>query len=309
MHIALLCATNRGFRVAEFLLERCASHQVTVVSFRETPWEPRYFNAIRDLARAKGQAFHEARDVSQPQWESFWTANPVDLMLLVSWRYIVPMSVLDRVRLGAYVIHDSLLPKYRGFAPTVWAMINGEKETGATLFKAVEALDAGGIVDQRSVAIGARDTIADVVENVTLRYIDILNVNLDAMLQGEVTLRRQDHRLATYTAKWTPDDARIDWRQNVLSVHNLVRATTKPYPGAFTSLDGRKLTVWSAELLDAPLHYVSCAPGRIIERCEDYGCVALASDGPIMLRQVQFEGEAPVSADRALKSVSQTLGR
>ena len=308
MHIALLCATNRGLRVARTLLNRSAGLRVSVFSFRETPWEPRYLDAIRDLTQSHHQTFHEARDVSHPKWQAFWDANPVDLMLLVSWRYMAPMSVLGRARLGAYVMHDSLLPKYRGFAPTVWAMMNGETETGATLFKAVEALDAGDIVDQRRVPIAPHDTIAHVVESVTNRYIELLEDNLESMLAGSAPLRQQDHSLATYTVKWTPGDAAIDWRDSALNVHNLIRATTKPYPGAFTTLDGRKLTVWSAELPAMPRPFVSRAPGRVVERLPDFGCVVLAGDGPIVLKQTQFENEAPISADKALTSVSQTLG-
>ena len=309
MHIALFCATNRGYRVAKFLLNRSADIRVSVFSFRETPWEPRYFDAIRDLTQAQGQSFHVARDVSHPKWRAFWDANPVDLMLFVNWRYIVPLSVLGRARLGAYVMHDSLLPKYRGFAPTVWAIMNGEAETGATLFKAVEALDAGDIVDQRRVPILPHETIADVVEKVTNLYIELLDENLESLLDGRAPLTKQDHRRATYTVKWTPGDAEIDWRASAASIYNLIRATTKPYTGAFTRLDGRKLTVWSAELPPAPRHFVASAPGRVIERLPDCGCLALTGDGPIMLKTVQFEGDAPMSADKALKSVSQTLGR
>ena len=311
MHIAVLCATNRGYRCAERLMTKWGGpgRRFTIFSFRETPWEPPYLDSIASLARQHGQAFHQTRDVAHPKWDAFWRDAEVDLLFLISWRYMIPAAILRRPRLGAYVLHDSLLPKYRGFAPTVWAMINGERETGVTLFEAVEALDAGDIIDQRAVAIAEDDAIAEVVENVTLRYLEMLDRNMPALLAGGAKLMPQDHSAATYTAKWTPADARIDWRKSARQIYNLIRATTRPYPGAFTTIDGRKLTIWSAAMPATSRRFASHAPGRVVERLEGVGCAVLTGDGVILVKEAQFEGEAPVTIDMALKSYSLTLGR
>ncbi len=308
MHIVLLCATDRGYRFAERVFDIGQEHSFTVFSFQETPWEPPYFADIRRLALERGHEFNEARFVGQPKWDSFWEDSSVDLIIMVSWRYLVPACVYGRSRQGAYVFHDSLLPKYRGFAPTVWAIRNGERETGVTLFQAVDDVDAGDIVDQRSVVIGASDAVADVMERVSQIYLDMIRDYFASLLSGNVKKKPQNHKEATFTCKWTPMDGEINWRGSSQSVFNLIRATGKPYPGAFTYLDNRKLTVWTAELPSPPRRYVSPAPGRVVEIQHGIGSLVLTAEGCILLKKVQFEGEPAMNASEALNSLSQTLG-
>lgn len=308
MHIVILCATDRGIQFAKHVFKLGAGHRFTVFSFPETPWEPKYFDDLRGMVEGHGHQFHQARNVAHRKWNAFWS-DPVDLLLMVSWRYLVPSNIYRRARLGAYVFHDSLLPKYRGFSPTVWAMINGETETGVTLFEVTEEVDAGDIVDQRAVAIGFTDKIADVVGRVTDAYLKMIEDNLCALLSGNVQARPQNHDQATYTCKWMPADAQIDWRESAESIYNLVRATSHPYPGAYTFLDGRKLTVWSAELPRATRKYVSSLPGRVVRSEPGIGTTVLTGDGSILLKDVQLENEPIANAASILKSPSLTLAR
>ncbi len=308
MHIALLCATERGYRFAKLLFELERGHSYTIFSFRETAWEPPFLDDIRALTLANNQRFIEARNVARASLASYWRDNPVDLMLMISWRYIVPREIFGLARRGSYVFHDSLLPRYRGFAPTVWAIINGERETGVSLFRVADELDAGDIVTQRSVAIGENDTIAAVMERVTQTYLDIAECRIAELLSGSVQLTPQDHSEATYTCKWTPADACIDWNSSARAIHNLVRATSRPYPGAYTFLDGRKLTVWSAALPRDARHYVTKAPGRVLRCQPGLGATVLTGDGVILLQSVQLEGEPIVNAASLLRSPSLTLG-
>ena len=309
MHVVLLCATNRGFRVAERLFAIGPEHDFTVFSFRETAWEPPFLDDIQTLTQAKGHRFIQARDVSKPSLRDFWRGQPVDLMLMVNWRYIVPADVYSRAKRGGYVFHDSLLPKYRGFSPTVWAMINGERETGVTLFRVAEDYDAGDIVEQVAAPISDHDTIGDVVERVSLQYLDLIERNFAKLLDGSVKCFPQDHTQATYASKWTPADARIDWTRNSRDIYNLIRATTRPYPGAYTCLDGRKLVVWSAELDPGARIYVSQAPGRVVETHANGAVTVLTGDGSIALKSVQLDGGEPADAASLLKPPSQTLGK
>ena len=133
MRIALFCATRRGQRFLQKLHELRPEADLLVFSFAEEPWEPPFLDDIRRLTLDCGGQFFEAKQVGAARWADLWESTPVDLMLAVSWRYIIPPRVYERARLGAYVFHDSLLPEYRGFSPTVWAMINGEDHTGVTL--------------------------------------------------------------------------------------------------------------------------------------------------------------------------------
>lgn len=305
--IALLCATQRGVRVLRRLIELAPHAELLVCSFPEEGDEPRFLAAVRELAEAHGARFVETRNVGSARLEPLWRDTPPDLLLAVSWRYLVPRGVYERATRGAFVFHDSLLPRYRGFAPTVWAIVNGEDHTGVTLFEMVDAVDAGRIVDQRRVPIGDDDAIPDVLERVTEVYVELLAANLDALLAGTAPRVPQDESCATYTCRRAADDNRIDWRASTRAIHDLVRAVTRPYPGAFTSLDGRRLRVWSAAPLpDAP-RYVGRVPGRVVAADGDAVHV-LTGDGLLVVREVQLDGGEPMPAAALLKPHATTLG-
>jgi len=308
MRIALLCATRRGYRALEKLIACRPEVERVVFSFREEAWEPPFLDDIRRLTLESGGQFFEARQVGSHKLSSFWESTPVDLMLVVSWRTMIPPHVYRRPRLGAFVFHDSLLPEYRGFSPTVWAILNGEDHTGVTLFEIAEGVDSGDIVDQVRVPIGADDPIASVLERVTETYLALLERNLDRLLAGAAPRRPQDHARATYTCRRLPEDNRIDWSAPTVPVYNLVRAVSTPYPGAYTYLEGRRLRVWEVRRLpDAPC-YVGRVAGRVVEVRRGEGSVVLTGDGALLLTRVQPEGGEAVCAADLLHSLGQTLG-
>lgn len=305
MHIVLLGATRRGCRVLEKLIALAPDAELTVFSFREEPHEPPFLDDMRALAEAHGAQFYAARRIGAQR--EFWAATPVDLMLVVSWRYLIPAEIYRRPARGTFVFHDALLPEYRGFAPTVWAMINGEDHTGATLFAIADAVDSGDIVAQQRVPIAPDATIAEVIEDVTQAYLDLLQANLPALLAGTAARTPQDQRRATFTCKRLPDDNRLDWTQPTTSLYNLIRAVTAPYPGAFTTLAGRKLIVWAARPVER--RYVGRVPGRVVEVRPGEGSVVLTGDGALLITEVQLDGEPRVGAADVLNSLAQTLGR
>jgi methionyl-tRNA formyltransferase len=309
VRIALLCATRRGFRFLTRLSELAPDADLLVFSFPEEAGEPRFLDDIRDFARARGAEFVEARKVGADRHRAIWNRAPVDLLFAVSWRYMIPSAVYGHTRLGSYVFHDSLLPAYRGFAPTVWAMVNGESQTGVTLFEMAEAVDSGPIVDQRAVPIGTDDTIADVLDRVTDTYNALLEANIAQLLDGTAPRRAQDESLATFTCKRIADDARIDWTQSARRVHDLIRASTRPYAGAFTMVAGKRLRIWEAQqLLPAPT-YVGRIPGRVVQIVPGSGTIVLAGDGAVLVRRVQLDDGAEIDATQVLDSLGQTLGR
>ncbi len=310
MHIILLCATQRGLRVLKTLLELLPpDSKLTVFSFAEDPWEPPFLDDIRAAAEAGGAAFYEARQVGSKHLAHFWETAAPDLMLMVSWRYLVPAHIFERPRRGAFIFHDSLLPAYRGFAPTIWAIINGENHTGVTLFRIADAVDSGEIVDQQQVPIGADETIAVVLARVTETYLQLLRKHFAALLAGTAPHTPQDHTKATFTCKRLPEDNRIDWTQPTQPIYNLIRAVTQPYPGAFTSLNGQKLFVWAAERLPDFPPYVGRVAGRVLQVQAGRGVVVLTGDGALLLTEVQLENQARQRADLVLNSIQLTLGR
>jgi methionyl-tRNA formyltransferase len=282
------------------------SSQLLVFCFREESHEPPFIDAIRQLVTDHGGLFVETRKLGSDQHQELWR-NPPDILFAVSWRFMIPLSVFEVPRLGSYVFHDSMLPAYRGFSPTVWAMLNGEKSTGVTLFKMAEEVDSGDIIAQEPVKIGPDETIADVMEHVTKTYLEILERNFEALIQGRAIIRQQKHSEATFTCRRLPQDNRINWAGSAREIFNLIRAVTRPYSGAYCFWNGSKLTIYGAKRLMDFQKYVGRIPGRVVEIRKGEGVVVLAGEGAILLTEVQLESEPSQRADAILKSISITL--
>lgn len=308
MHrILLLCATQRGYLFLEKLIEISPDSEIYVFSFREEPNEPLFFDDIRELTLANGGQFFETKRFCCDSMVSFWEHTPVDLMLVVSWRYMIPAEIYTKPNFGTYVFHDSLLPKYRGFSPTVWAMINGEKQTGVTVFRITEEVDAGDIIDQEIVPIGCDDTIADVMERMTMSYLHLLENNFNALIDGSADAYPQDHSQATYTCKRIADDNKIDWTWPTDRIYDFIRALTSPYTGAYSYLGGKKITIWAAKRLPDFKSYVGSIPGRIVQIIHNTGSIILTVDGALLLTEVQVAGGDIICASEVLKSLEITL--
>lgn len=304
MRIALFCATRRGLLFLRKLKELAPGAELVVFSFKEEPHEPPFLEEIRREAQAEGGAFNEVMR-SSPGDVLPALAEGFDLLFAVSWRYLIPPVVYQRARIGSFALHDSLLPKYRGFSPTIWAMINGERETGATLFEMTERADEGAIVDQQGVEILESDTIAEVLERVTESYLRLLERNIAALLAGKWQSMAQDHSQASYCRKRRVEDNRIDWNRPTREVLNLVRALTRPYPGAFTSMNGGKVRIWSAASGGEVVR--NGAAGKVLAIAGD-ACMVGTADGAVAVHEVQVEGEEARPAADVLGEVGKVLG-
>jgi methionyl-tRNA formyltransferase len=173
-----------------------------------------------------------------------------DLLLALGWYYMVPRQVRESAPLGCAGIHASLLPKYRGWAPIPWAMINGEAKTGVTFFYLNDGVDNGDIIAQERFSIDPSDTCATVYEKATQASVKILREFLPLIAAGNAPRIPQDESQATYFPQRKPEDGLIDWSWSAKRIRDFIRAQTRPYPGAFTYLEGKKVIIWAADVLD-----------------------------------------------------------
>ncbi len=172
-----------------------------------------------------------------------------DFIFSFYYRHMLPRSILEKARRGAFNMHGSLLPKFRGRVPVNWAILTGATETGATLHEMVEKPDAGAIIGQTAVPILPDDTAVEVFAKVTVAAEQTLWRCLPGLLLGRAP--RLPNRLAegSYFGGRTPEDGLIDWTLPLKRVYDLVRAVAPPYPGAFCELQGRRLVIAKARPL------------------------------------------------------------
>ena len=177
---------------------------------------------------------------------NFLTACKPELIIVIGWYHIIPASLLKKYTFAG--IHASLLPDYSGGAPLVWAIINGEKRTGVTFFYFDEGVDSGDIIAQQEIEITEDDTIKTIYRKVELVSVEILKKFLPLLTQGKAPRIKQDETKRKVYAQRKPDDGEIDWNWDSKKIKDFVRAQTKPYPGAFTIINNKKVIIWDADI-------------------------------------------------------------
>lgn len=240
-----------------------------------------------------------------PQFISDFCALELDAAVVVAYR-ILPPEVFDAPRLGTLNIHPSLLPRYRGPAPIQWALINGDEETGVSIIRITETVDAGGVVLQERVHIHPEEDAAKLSDRLAVFGGRMALQALDGLEAGSLKPLQQDESQVTRAPKLTKEDGQIDWNRDGLSVHNLIRGVT-PWPGAMTTLpDGKGL-----KLFESRYEYDSegAAPGEVIRSTERQEYLKIAcGEGAIRVLEVQLEGKRRMTVGEFLRGYDLSSG-
>jgi len=232
-----------------------------VFTHADDPKENAFYGSVAQLCARHGIAVHAPEDANHPLWIERIAKLDPDYIFSFYYRNLLSEPLLATARKGAFNLHGSLLPHYRGRAPANWVLVNGETETGVTLHRMVKRADAGAIVAQQKVAIERSDTALSLHGKLRTAAADLLRDTLPALLQGKVSETEQDESKATVFGRRTPADGKLVWAKPAEELFNLVRAVTQPYPGAFCAVGEHKLIVWSAEVAKGN---EGQAPGRVI---------------------------------------------
>ena len=239
-----------------------AGYEIAAVfTHADDPKENTFYGSVAQLCARKGIAVHAPEDANHPLWiERIAKLNP-DYLFSFYYRNLLSEPLLATASKGAFNLHGSLLPRYRGRAPANWVLVKGETETGVTLHRMVKRADAGAIIAQERVAIERSDTALSLHHKLRDAAANLLRDTLPALAQGKITETAQDESKASYFGRRTAADGKIDWQRPAEELFNLVRAVTQPYPGAFCAVGEHKLIVWSAEVAKGN---EGQAPGRVI---------------------------------------------
>src|SRR5487761_1925951 len=213
---------NVGVRCLSVLLAQ-GVQVALVVTHRDRADENIWFDSVEKLALKHGLPVIAPEDANDAAVIEQVRALRPDFLFSFYYRNMLAPELLALPQRGAYNMHGSLLPQYRGRVPVNWAVIMGESETGATLHQMVAKPDAGGIVDQQAVPIGPEDTAAEVFGKVTAAAEQVLARALPGLIAGTARIRPQDLSQGRYYGGRKPEDGRIDWAKSAQAVHNLVR--------------------------------------------------------------------------------------
>ena len=235
-----------GAAVLEELI-KMGANIIGVYTYEDNPKE-NWFPSVKLLAQKNNIPTFTPEKLGTEDVQNIKNLAP-DIILSVYYRSLISDEILKVAPLGAFNMHGSLLPKYRGRAPINWVLVKGEKETGATLHYMVAKADAGDIVGQKVVAISNDDTALTLTQKVTSAACEIIKEVYPLIETKNLKPRKQDMSISTYFGRRTPADGLIDWNQNAQTIYNLIRAVTKPFPGAFFEANGKKIIIWRAKVL------------------------------------------------------------
>lgn len=225
--------------------------------------------------------------------------NP-ELCIVACWYWLINKETLESVKHGFIGLHHSALPQYRGGSPLVWQIINGETRIGSSIFTLKDGIDSGPIWYTAFITVYETDSIRDILERLETRILSWVKENYTALLNHEIDPYPQIEKNVSYCAQRFPKDGKIDWTKNANEIHNFIRAQSHPYPGAFTHYRDKKLIIWKTRLTKIKTYYGT--PGQVAQVTNEGVSVICGDNKPIMLLDVQLEGEPLKPANKVLKS-------
>lgn len=290
MRVICLAYQLIGHMGLSYFLEQPDDEVVAVFTHEDAPGEQIWWPSVLELSREHGVPTYTPDDINSPDTVALLRSLRPDFIFSFWYRMLARQPVLDIPPGGCLNMHGSLLPLYRGRAPVNWVLVNGETETGITLHYMLRGADAGDIVAQAAVPIGPNDTPAELYATLAASGRELLSVTWPLLRAGEAPRWPQDRCQATYVGRRTPEDGCFLWAWPASRIHNLVRAVTHPYPGAFTACGERRLFLWATRLLPGRLVPCPHPPGAVVA-VEDGGIRVATGRGHLLVTSLQLEGE------------------
>lgn len=239
-----------GYQCLKYLIDE-EYYVVGVFTHDTDPHEKQWFKTVESLAKENFIPVFKPSTLKTEKWYRKVKYMQPDLILSLYYRNIIPEEIFSQAKFGAYNMHGSYLPTYRGRAPLNWAIINGENYSGVSLHVLEKKFDTGAIVDQEKVEFGEDEYVGDIQPRISDAGLKVFKRSLEKLLDGNPETTPQDESKATYFGKRTPEDGRIDFNKSAKDVYNLIRALSKPFPGTFADINGKETIIWRAKIGEA----------------------------------------------------------
>ncbi len=244
---------------------------------------------VKEKALALGLEVLQPPSVKDPALHEELTALAPDLFVVVAFS-ILPCRLLAVPRCGSVNLHPSLLPAYRGAAPIVWAIANGETETGISTFQLNPSIDAGDILQQKRVGIDPDETAGELEARLCSIGADMVVETVDGLEDGTLQKQTQSTEGITRAPKLTKEDGRIDWRHSAAQIRNQIRGFN-PFPGAFTTWQQQNIKIHRAQMAEG-----IAAPGTVLNADLKNGLVIACGEDALRLQEVQPAGKAAMES-------------
>ncbi len=302
MKAVVLAYHNIGCVGVEALL-RHGFHIAAVFTHSDDAEENLWFDSVAVLAASRNIPVYAPDNINHPLWVEKIRELAPDILFSFYYRNLLLQPILDIPPAGCLNLHGSLLPKYRGRAPLNWVLVNGEEETGVTLHYMTPRPDDGDIVGQKTIKISPEDTAKSLHEKAAGATAVLMDKLLPRIMAGTAPRRPQDHSQATTYGARRPEDGEIDWNRSAGEVRNLVRAVTRPYPGAYSHLVDRKCFFW--QVAECPAGRDVWKPGAVLSTDPlVIGC----GKGAVRVEFAQREGSVYLTGAQLAKELSLVEG-
>ncbi|MBT3666902.1 MAG: methionyl-tRNA formyltransferase [Opitutae bacterium] len=254
---------------------------------------------LAPIAESNGiQCFHTEFINSSEAVHEIQSYQP-DFIFCIGWSQILSRNVLEIPKKGCVGFHPSPLPQNRGRAVIPWTILQGRSETAGSLFWLDEGVDSGEIIMQHPIELDYGETASTLYDKQVLGLENMLNEVLPLLKDGRLPRAVQNHGTATYCSKRTRSDGFINWELPALDIWNLIRATSKPYPGAFSLYEGSEIIIWEADLIKSPIH--TGLPGQIQAMENGHAIVSCGGGTNLIVKKVQVLGKNEAIPSEVLK--------
>ena len=257
---------------------------------------------VKVVAEEKGIKVYQPLKVRDEEFVKTLRAYNPDVIVVVAFGQIIPLSILQMPKFGCVNIHGSLLPKYRGAAPIQWAVLDGEKETGITTILMDEGIDTGDILLKKTIKIDTDETSGSLFDKLMALGAETILETLDELEKGNLTPTKQGESPTAYAKMLTKAMGLIDFTKSAKELDCFVRGMD-PWPSAYTLLSGKTLKLWKVRVVEG-----GGKAGSVIEIGKESFTVA-CGEGAIEVLEVQLEGQKRMSAGDFLKGSTLNIGQ
>ena len=296
--IVICGCTEAGFETLEFLLEQniTISYIVSLDNKQAKKWNVSGYCSFDKLSKKYNIPIYYPKSYSLKEKEDldFFQHHSFDLLILGGWQRLIPDDVLSTLKIGGVGVHGSseMLPKGRGRSPVNWSLIEGKNKYILQLFLMTPGIDDGDILDYQTFDINKWDTCRTLYYKISIVQKQKLLELIPKLIKNEFKRIPQTGE-PTFYPKRTPEDGLINWNQTSEKLYDFIRAITKPYPGAFTYLDNKKIKIWKAQPFDNKITYDQNEIGQIVEIFSSGDFVVNCYTGSLLV--TEYDGTVSIS--------------